>query len=227
MLHDCEREKILDSPFLHTSRIHSAVQDNYFSMFLFFITTEITPTSWDDCIFSTEDLLMSHKNKSTVVKIIKNHLYCSACWLSVTLLWLTGTLKQVCLCGTHSSTHSFDDEWMLWFIVVNDDTDGTRHQSECKSSNDAEIWHSIFQTRKTLAVDIEQQRHHAEGSDVGASGHNNAGRVSNRVETLFKCLKHVKLELCFVQLLLTVYCKKLFWCCICSKLLRICVLQSI
>lgn len=88
-----------------------------------------------------------------------------ACWgqiecyrtLNMKMIWDSAFLLR--LCGTHFSTHSFDDDRVLWFVVVNDNTDGTRHQGECKSSNDAEIWNSIFQTRKALAVDIEQQRH--------------------------------------------------------------------
>lgn len=83
------------------------------------------------------------------------------------------------------NSHFFDDKRVLWFIVINDDASGTRHQGEYKSSDDADIWYNFFQTCKALTIDIKQQRHQTKGCDVGARGHNDAGRISNREETLF------------------------------------------
>ena len=64
--------------------------------------------------------------------------------------------------------------------MINGNANGTRHKGERESRDDAKVGYSIFQTGKALAVDIEQQWHHTKCGDAGASGHYDAGRVSER-----------------------------------------------
>lgn len=59
--------------------------------------------------------------------------------------------------------------------VVDDDADGAGHQGEDQSGHDASVRHGSLQVLDPSAQDVEQQRHHAEGSDAGAGRHDNAG----------------------------------------------------
>lgn len=68
--------------------------------------------------------------------------------------------------------------------MIDGDANGTRHQGERESGHDAAVRYSIFQPAESLAEDIEQQRHQTQGRDAGASGHHNAGKVSEREEAL-------------------------------------------
>lgn len=62
--------------------------------------------------------------------------------------------------------------------MIDEDANGTRHQCGYEGGDDANIWHSVFQTSEALAEDIQQQRHETQGCDAGASCHDDAGRMS-------------------------------------------------
>lgn len=80
--------------------------------------------------------------------------------------------------STLQGPHLFHECGVLRLVVINGDANGARHQGERKRSHDFAVRHSFFQTAESLAEDIEQQRHQTQGGDVGASGHRNAGKVS-------------------------------------------------
>lgn len=87
-----------------------------------------------------------------------------------------------CVCVRWSH---LQDEWcVVWFVVINGNADGARHQGIYENSDDANVWYSILQTGEALAEDIKQQRHQTQSCNTGASGHYDAGRVTGRKETV-------------------------------------------
>lgn len=52
-----------------------------------------------------------------------------------------------------------DGCWVVWFVVIDENANSTRHQCGYEGRDNANIWHSVFQTAEALAEYIQQQRH--------------------------------------------------------------------
>lgn len=92
--------------------------------------------------------------------------------------------------------------------MINANTNGTRHQSENESGDDAAVWYSILQTGEALTEEIEQQRHQTQGHETGASGHYDAVWVSEQEALLdgHTCNENVSNIRCETRLL---FCRKI------------------
>lgn len=64
--------------------------------------------------------------------------------------------------------------------MLNGDADATRHQCQHQSLDDAEVWDGVFQITEALGENVEQQRHHTQRCEAGASGQYDAVNVSDK-----------------------------------------------
>lgn len=136
------------------------------------------------------------------------------------------SIKVMFVWGTIQESHFSDDCWVVWFVVINGNANATRHEGQCESSDNADVRNSIFQTSEAFAIDKEQQRHQTQGHDAGASGHYDAGRVSEREETLLHWHAwnvNISNGTCKTSILfcrkISVYCSQLCWHSLSSTLL--------
>lgn len=77
-------------------------------------------------------------------------------------------------------SYLFHDSYVFWYVMLNGDADATRHQCQHQSLDDAEVWDGVFQITEALGENVEQQRHHTQRCEAGASGQYDAVNVSDK-----------------------------------------------
>ena len=76
----------------------------------------------------------------------------------------------MCVC-----TNFFEGPGILRPVAVDEDADTAGDEEEEERYNDSDEGHRTRQVREALAVDVEQQRHHTQSQQRGATSHHNAG----------------------------------------------------
>lgn len=60
-------------------------------------------------------------------------------------------------------------------VVVDEDADATGHEDHDQRYDDVDVRHGALQVGEALAVEVEQQRHHAQSQQCRAGSHHDAG----------------------------------------------------
>ena len=60
-------------------------------------------------------------------------------------------------------------------VVVDQDAGPAGYEDHAQRYNDVDVGHGALQLGETLAVEVEQQGHHAQGQHRGAGRHHDAG----------------------------------------------------
>lgn len=72
-----------------------------------------------------------------------------------------------------------DHPGILRPVVVDEDADATRQEDQDQGYDDVDVRYGFLQVREALAVQVEQERHHAESQYGGAGGHHDAAGADN------------------------------------------------
>lgn len=71
-------------------------------------------------------------------------------------------------------TNLLEDLGVLWPVVVEYDAGTAGDEDHGQRDDDVDKGHEAVQVREALAVEVEQQRHHAQSQYGGAASHHNA-----------------------------------------------------
>lgn len=77
---------------------------------------------------------------------------------------------------------------VAWPVVVDEDTGAAGDEDHDERHDDVDVGHRVLQIGEALAVEVEQQGHHAHGQQRGAGSHHNTEVRRRRTRRQRGCL---------------------------------------